>query len=493
MQDQMPCISSNNPDSERPKQFVATQSTVTGRKDKRIMFYTLIEQIPCAVIVTDIKGTIEYVNSQFTELTGYTREEVTGANPRILKSGRTAPEEYKHLWETITSGKKWKGVFCNKKKDGSFYWEKASISPLMNEEGMITHFFAIKEDITIQKQNEQRHEILYILSNILMESVSVDEAIPKILQTIGEGEIGRQIGVDRVCLVLSGTNNGMADNVYEWCNEGIPSQRRRFMDVSFFAFTWWMKHLRAGDVIHIPQVCRMPKEAAAEQEFLIKREVKSVLSFPVFADKDSFGFISCENILNGCSCKEQDIMLLRIVSEIIGNAIVRKRSEACIQHMAYHDALTNLPNRNLFRARLEMAILQAKRNKKMAAVMALDLDGFKAVNDSFGHHMGDLLLKEAAVRMKECVRECDTVARFGGDEFMVILTNINHREDANHVAKKLLGLLSQKFLINNDKIGITVSIGISLYPADGNDMEDLIKKADNALYCSKKEGKNTHR
>lgn len=95
--------------------------------------------------------------------------------------------------------------------------------------------------------------------------------------------------------------------------------------------------------------------------------------------------------------------------------------------------------------------------------------------------------------MKECVRECDTVARFGGDEFMVILTNINHREDANHVAKKLLGLLSQKFLINNDKIGITVSIGISLYPADGNDMEDLIKKADNALYCSKKEGKNTHR
>lgn len=140
MQDQMPCISSNNPDSERPKQFVATQSAVTGRKDKRIMFYTLIEQIPCAVIVTDIKGTIEYVNSQFTELTGYTREEVTGANPRILKSGRTAPEEYKHLWETITSGKKWKGVFCNKKKDGSFYWEKASISPLMNEEGMITHF-----------------------------------------------------------------------------------------------------------------------------------------------------------------------------------------------------------------------------------------------------------------------------------------------------------------------------------------------------------------
>ncbi len=191
--------------------------------------------------------------------------------------------------------------------------------------------------------------------------------------------------------------------------------------------------------------------------------------------------------------REDEADFLQAAANILAAAIERKRAEECMKHMAYHDALTSLPNRYLFQDRLGMAILHAKRNNQMAALMALDLDDFKTVNDSLGHHMGDLLLKEAAARMKLCVRECDTVARLGGDEFMIILTSIRHRKDANHVAEKLLGALYQSFFIHNNKIIITASIGISIYPADGNDMEDLIRKADNALYYSKKEGKNTYR
>jgi PAS domain S-box-containing protein len=114
-----------------------------------------VEQSPATVVITDTKGNIEYVNPKFTQLTGYTFKETIGKNPRILKSGKTPPEEYKQLWETINSGREWYGEFCNKKKNGELYWESASISPVRNTEGVITHFVGIKEDITKRKKMEE--------------------------------------------------------------------------------------------------------------------------------------------------------------------------------------------------------------------------------------------------------------------------------------------------------------------------------------------------
>jgi PAS domain S-box-containing protein len=114
-----------------------------------------VEQSPTTVIITDTKGNIEYVNPKFTQLTGYTFKETIGQNPRILKSGKTPPEEYERLWEAITSGRDWHGEFCNKKKNGELYWESASISPIRNAEGVITHFVGIKEDITERKNMEE--------------------------------------------------------------------------------------------------------------------------------------------------------------------------------------------------------------------------------------------------------------------------------------------------------------------------------------------------
>ena len=114
-----------------------------------------VEQSPTTVIITDIKGNIEYVNPKFTRLTGYTLKEAIGQTPSILKSGKTPPEEYERLWESITSGREWHGEFCNKKKNGELYWESASISPVRNAEGVITHFVGIKEDITERKNMEK--------------------------------------------------------------------------------------------------------------------------------------------------------------------------------------------------------------------------------------------------------------------------------------------------------------------------------------------------
>lgn len=159
-----------------------------------------VEHSSNTIVITDIRGRIEYVNPKFTQLTSYTAEEALGQNPRILKSGKTSLEEYVQLWKTITSGGEWQGEFCNIKKNGESYWEQASISPVKNEEGEITHFIAIKEDITRRKQAERRLNIQHAVTRILAESSTFDEVTAKILMTICEGlewDIGEMWEVDR--------------------------------------------------------------------------------------------------------------------------------------------------------------------------------------------------------------------------------------------------------------------------------------------------------
>lgn len=143
----------------RTNMLLREEITERKRVEKQLLkFFQAVKQSPTTVMITDVSGNIEYVNPKFTQLTGYTPEEVVGKNPRILKSGETPPEEYKRLWDTITSGWEWRGEFCNKKKNGELYWEHALISPIKNPEGVITHFLAVKEDITGRKQTEKEFQ-----------------------------------------------------------------------------------------------------------------------------------------------------------------------------------------------------------------------------------------------------------------------------------------------------------------------------------------------
>ncbi len=161
------------------------------------------------------------------------------------------------------------------------------------------------------------------------------------------------------------------------------------------------------------------------------------------------------------------------------------------QHLAYHDVLTNLPNRLLFYERLEQSLVHAKRYSGNLAVLFLDLDGFKEVNDNKGHLVGDRLLQLVASRLKSNMRESDTIGRFGGDEFTILLKGIKNAADAAQAAKKVLGTISKPFTINEHQICITCSVGISVYPQDGLDSEVLLRKADFAMYRAKGHGKGT--
>ncbi len=168
----------------------------------------------------------------------------------------------------------------------------------------------------------------------------------------------------------------------------------------------------------------------------------------------------------------------------------RKRAEELISYQAYHDILTDLPNRILFKDRLGLAMIQSKRNETELAVMFVDLDRFKLVNDTLGHIKGDELLQQVAGRLKESLRRGDTLARLGGDEFTIFLPELQSREDAQVVAEKFLECLQQAFFLDGHEVYISASIGIAVYPTDGDTMDDLLRHADIAMYQVKADGKN---
>jgi diguanylate cyclase (GGDEF)-like protein/PAS domain S-box-containing protein len=287
-----------------------------------------VEQSPTSVIITDLEACIQYVNDRFVEVTGYSRAEAITQNPKFLKSGLTPEETYAQMWASLTRGLAWHGEFLNRRKNGEHYWEDVQIAPVKSREAIVTHYVAVKTDITERKQMEEQ-----------------------------------------------------------------------------------------------------------------------------------------------------------------------------IRQLAFHDTLTNLPNRRLLMDRLTQAMTTSKRHDGFGALMFLDLDNFKSLNDEHGHKAGDLLLVEVARRLRACVRAADTVSRLGGDEFVVLLGDLTKDHDhasnqANKLAEKILVSLSRPYSLlgENEIEGIehrcSASIGMVLFSKAHQNPENLLKWADVAMYRSKTEGRN---
>jgi len=190
--------------------------------------------------------------------------------------------------------------------------------------------------------------------------------------------------------------------------------------------------------------------------------------------------------------KQRTLSVLKIFAARAGAELERKRNESLIRNMAYHDALTGLPNRILLNDRLEVALAQAQRSQSLLAVLFMDFDHFKTINDNMGHDAGDQVLKGVAARLKKCLRNQDTVARLGGDEFILLLSEINSPVDADNLANKILQVIRKPMQVQGHELNISLSIGVSLYPRDGETSTVLLKHADEALYLAKKQGKNCY-
>jgi len=278
---------------------------------------TVVKTVEEAVIVTNQDNLILAVNPAFTEITGYTLDEVEGKDPKILASGRHSKEFYKGMWESLLDSGSWHGEIWDRRKSGENYIKWLSIKVVRDAAGKVTHYIGVFADISERKAAEER-----------------------------------------------------------------------------------------------------------------------------------------------------------------------------MQYLAHHDMLTGLPNRTLFSDRLQQGLVQAKRDKVHLALMFLDLDKFKPINDTYGHAVGDLLLQEVALRLQKCVRESDTVSRIGGDEFVVLLRSIEVEQDAKLVAEKMLNLLQQSFELKGHSLNISVSIGIAVYPEHGGDERALTRNADIAMYYAKASGRN---
>jgi len=189
---------------------------------------------------------------------------------------------------------------------------------------------------------------------------------------------------------------------------------------------------------------------------------------------------------------EEEVNFLRSVANILAVAIERKNVEVHLARLAQFDGLTGLPNRHLFQDRLLQAMAQARRSKRPMAVLFIDLDRFKLVNDTLGHAAGDKLLKEAGIRLTQCIRSGDTAGRFGGDEFGAVLLNLGDAGDASIVAQKLIDALARPFDLDGHETYVSASVGITLFPSDGEEAGALIMNADTAMFRAKEQGRNTY-
>jgi len=231
--------------------------------------------------------------------------------------------------------------------------------------------------------------------------------------------------------------------------------------------------------------------APALARFLSDHRVVNGASLAISGQGNPFG------VLGVYSRKEyhfsqEDLVFLQSVANVLAVALERERADREIQKLAYYDSLTGLPNRTLLSDRLAQAVSRAGRDSKEVAVMFLDLDRFKTINDTLGHTVGDQLLRIVADRLQGCLRRSDTVARIGGDEFVVILSSLDQEEDIPQVAQKILHELAQGVMLEEHEIFTSASIGIAVFPVDGEETGTLLRHADIAMYQAKERGKNTY-
>ena len=421
---------------------VRVDITESKRSEEELRkLYRALEQSPASVVITDTQGNIEYVNPKFEEITGYRSEEVLGQNPRILKSGDKTAEDYKEMWDTIISGRVWRGQFHNKRKDGAIFWESASISPVRGTDGEITHFIAVKEDITAQKRAEDQLRLNATVFETTTEGIVVTDAETRI-KTVNPA-------FTRITGYTSAEAVGRKTDM-------LSSGRH---DKAFYEAMW---HSLQAKGYWSGEIWNRRKDGSVFPEWL-----------SVAAISETGGVVT---------------EYVAVFSDITR----RKMDEEQIRRQANFDALTGLPNRALLVDRLERAINSATRENWSVALLFIDLDRFKVVNDTLGHVIGDELLQKVAERLRDCVRQTDTVARFGGDEFVVVLEDIKQADDAAEISKKIIHSLDREFELAGRSVYIGASIGISLYPEDAEDADTMLRNADMAMYRAKDSGRNSY-
>ncbi len=303
--------------------------------------------------------------------------------------------------------------------------------------------------------------------------------------------IGLFINADRTSVFLFAEDNKSMSIILQWCSEGVLSSVELFSNLLVSKLPNICQVLMSGNVCQISDVDLLPVDWNNDAQTMRLAGLKSFFGIPLVSQGRCVGFVSLVSRRAGQLWKEGDMSLFVAFGELIVAALERQRVGEQLERAAKYDILTGIPNRFQFEVVVDNDVARASRNNLVLALLSIDIDHFKSVNDTYGHNIGDLLLKEVSSRISSCIRREDFVARVGGDEFIALIIDLKFPSEARGVAQKIVTSLKQEYRLGGHLISsVSASIGIACFPTDGGDSATLIKKADIAMYQVKGRGGN---
>ena len=304
-------------------------------------------------------------------------------------------------------------------------------------------------------------------------------------------QCGSFIGSDKASIALLDQDK---DKVYysaEWRSEDMEAHIEPFLELRKEMRSILLREFEFNNIVRLHDA-KFMSSAENFTSYAEDERRKSILALPLKKQGDIIGIMFFITSRPSLYMNLESFIYLEIITNIIVDAITKIEAEREINFIAYHDQLTLLPNRILFKSELERKIRRAKRNRTMFAVAFLDIDSFKTVNDTMGHDLGDRLLSEAARILSLSIRPDDIIARYGGDEFVILINNIDSKKNIENIMDRIIEAFYEPVQLNEREYNMSVSVGVALYPQDAGDAKSLLKCADTAMYTSKMRGKSQY-
>jgi diguanylate cyclase (GGDEF)-like protein/PAS domain S-box-containing protein len=375
-------------------------------------------------------------------------------------------------------------VYKRVDSQGETRYISASGQPVFDAKKRFKGYRGIAKDITASTRAEQLLRLEHVVARCLSEADSASAALKAVIRAICE------------------TQSWECGRYFSWDDKAAALVFSEFWHVPNAALEVFIEKSReltyapgaglVGAVMQSRQpvwVTDLAKDKRVKAGIARDAGMHGAFLFPVMSEGRPIGVL----VFHSREVRDPEDRLLqavRVIGGQIGQFVRRKRAEERVQYMATHDALTSLPNRVMFSQLLNHEIRAAKRYQRSFAVMYVDLDRFKIVNDTLGHEAGDKLLQEISARFSACLRSSDVVSRLGGDEFVVLLQEVSSAEQVTVAARKILSAAMKPVIIHGQECRVTASVGICMYPADAQDEQSLMKNADIAMYLAKEQGKN---
>jgi diguanylate cyclase (GGDEF)-like protein/PAS domain S-box-containing protein len=438
-----------------------------------------------AVLIARLEGDdpfaapVVYVNEAFTRITGYEAEQAA-AGVAGLNGPETDRRQLERIRSAVARGDSVRVELIWYRHDGSPFWADVNAAAIADAKGVFAHWVCVFREITERK----RAEILERDRNQILELVAANAPLENVLTRLAV-LVERQVPGLACALLL--IRQGRL-----WCG-AAPSLPLAYAEhvqgLEIGGAKGLLAKVASGLVVMSEDLAAQEPDGAL-RALLAGQGLEAAWCVPVLSGSGNVLGIVAAYGPRGRNADAQILELCHMAARLAAVAIEQRQLTDMLAWQARHDALTGLPNRFLLEERLESALARAERNGWLVAVLLVDLDRFKQINDTLGHAVGDVLLREVSARFEACLRKTDVLGRMGGDEFMIVLSEVGEVQDAQRVAQKLLDALGTPFLVRGYELFVTASIGIAVFPRDGRDAATLQRNADSAMYRAKYRGKN---